>query len=373
MIRSIAAIARGPGTDFTVEQVIVDRPRADEVRVRIVGVGICHTDLVFRDGGLLPMPAVLGHEGSGIVESVGASVTKVVPGDRVVLSFRSCGACVNCYERQPAYCSQFSALNVSGRRTDGSCSIHAEDGSELSCNFFGQSTFAGYALTYERNVVKVPPGAPLELLGPLGCGVQTGAGATMRALACQAGSSLLIIGAGPVGMSALLGAVVQDCATIIVSDPVKARRELARELGATHVIDPTVTELAAAVRAITPNGVNYAFDTSGRADVIATAIQSLAARGAIGLVGMPNDPATMLSAHILTLIGLGVTIRGIVEGDSDPDEFIPQLIELSMAGKFPIERLITTYPLRDINRAVADQTSGKCLKAVLLTESVQTA
>lgn len=195
----------------------------------------------------------------------------------------------------------------------------------------------------------------------------------MRALACRTGSSLLIVGAGPVGMSALLGAVIQGCTTIIVSDPLRARRELARDLGATHVIDPTVTELSAAVRAITPTGVNYAFDTSGRADVIATAIQSLAARGAIGLVGMPNDPATPLSAPMLTIIGLGATIRGIVEGDSDPDEFIPQLIELSTAGKFPLERLITTYPLSDINRAVADQTSGKCLKAVLLTEPGQTA
>jgi aryl-alcohol dehydrogenase len=336
-IRSFAAIARGPGSEFSVGQVIVDRPASDEVRVRIVGVGICHTDLAYRDGGLLPMPAVLGHEGSGIVESVGTSVTKVVPGDRVIMSFRSCGICANCYEGHPAYCSEFSSLNVSGRRTDGSCSIHAADGAQLSCNFFGQSSFADYALTYERNVVKVPRDAPLELLGPLGCGVQTGAGATMRALACRAGSSLLIVGAGPVGMSALLGAVVQGCATIIVSEPMQARRELARQLGATHVIDPTVTELSEAVRAITPNGVNYAFDTSGRADVISSAIKSLAVRGAIGLVGMPNDPAALLSAHMLTVIGLGVTIKGIVEGDSDPDEFIPQLIELSTAGKFPLQ------------------------------------
>ena len=148
------------------------------------------------------------------------------------------------------------------------------------------------------------------------------------------------------------------------------RRELARQLGATHVIDPTVTELSQAVRAITPNGVNYAFDSSGRADVISSAIKSLAARGAIGLVGIPNDPAALLSAHMLTVIGLGLTIKGIVEGDSDPDEFIPQLIELSTGGKFPLQKLITTYPMRDINRAVSDQTSGKCLKAVLLTEAL---
>jgi aryl-alcohol dehydrogenase len=168
----------------------------------------------------------------------------------------------------------------------------------------------------------------------------------------------------------MLGAVIQGCATIIVSEPMESRRKLALTLGATHVIDPNaVGNVPAAVRAILQGGVNYAFDSTARASVIADGINSLARRGAIGLVGMPDDPNALLSANMNLIVGLGATIRGIVEGDSNPDEFIPQLVDLFMAGKFPVDKLITTYPMRDINRAVADQISGKCVKAVLLPDS----
>jgi aryl-alcohol dehydrogenase len=371
-VQTLAAVFRRPGADFEFELVELDQPRADEVLLRVVGVGVCHTDVVFRDMHESPLllPAVLGHEGAGIVESVGAAVKKVKPGDRVVMTFRSCGVCSTCKRGEPSYCVEFIPMNLMGRRLDGSCAVHDRGGADVGSNFFAQSSFSQYALAYERNLVKVPDNAPLELLGPLGCGVQTGAGATMRALACRRGSSILILGGGAVGLSAMLGAVIQGCTTIIVSEPLESRRKLALTLGATHVINPnTVGDVPAAVRAILRGGVNYAFDSTARAPVIADGINSLARRGAIGLVGMPDDPNALLSANMNLIVGLGATIRGIVEGDSNPDEFIPQLVDLFMAGKFPVDKLITTYPMRDINRAVADQISGKCVKAVLLPDS----
>ncbi len=366
-MKTLAAIVRENGSHFQIEEVDLEDPRDDEVLVKIVGVGVCHTDLVFREGAYLSMPAVLGHEGAGIVERVGSAVTKVAPGDRVVLTFRSCGECTNCRHGQPAYCAQFGALNARGRRPDGSCAIHGDGGEELGCNFFGQSSFSQHALAYERNLVKVRTDAQLEMLGPLGCGVQTGAGGTMRTLACRAGSSILILGAGAVGMSALLGAVVQGCTTIIVSEPLESRRQLALELGATHVIDSRAGDLPLAVRAIVPGGVNYAFDTSGRGEVIVDAILSLATLGSIALVGIPEQRGSLLSVSMETIVARGLTIRGVVEGDSDPDTFIPQLIDLWLAGRFPMDRIISVYPLSDINEAVEDQLAGRCIKAVLLT------
>jgi aryl-alcohol dehydrogenase len=371
-MQTLAAVFRRPRADFELELVELDQPREDEVLLRVVGVGVCHTDVVFRDMHESPLllPAVLGHEGAGIVEKVGAAVKKVKAGDRVVMTFRSCGVCTLCKGGEPAYCAEFMAMNLTGRRLDGSCAFHNLAGAEIGSNFFAQSSFSQYALAYERNLVKVPDTAPLQLLGPLGCGVQTGAGATMRALACRRGSSILILGGGAVGLSALLGAVIQGCATIIVSEPMESRRKLALTLGATHVIDPNeVGEVPAAVRAILPDGVNYAFDSTARAVVIADGINSLARRGAIGLVGMPDDPNALLSANMNRIVGLGATIRGIVEGDSNPDEFIPQLVDLFVSGEFPFDKLITTYPMSDINRAVADQVSGKCVKAVLLPDA----
>ena len=368
-MRTLAALAQAPHQDFTLEEVELDAPRNDEILVRIHGVGLCHTDLAVRDQHLpLPLPAVLGHEGAGVVEAVGAAVTKVRPGDRVALTFRSCGACEPCLRDEPAYCVQLNALNFGCRRTDGSATVH-RDGQALTASFFGQSSFAERALAYERNVVKVPDGVPLALMGPLGCGVQTGAGAIMRSLACRAGSTVLVVGGGSVGLSGVLGAVVQGCKTIIVSEPEARRRTLAQELGATHVIDPTTRDLAAAVRAILPDGVDYVLDTTARPDVVLAAISTLSVHGAIGLAGVPSDPAATLTLPMF--VEAKITIRWIIEGDSDPDVFIPQLIELYRAGRFPFDKLIRTYPLREINQAVRDQHDGVTVKAVLLTDAAE--
>jgi aryl-alcohol dehydrogenase len=361
-----AAVARAPGSPSNIEEVELDDPRGDEILVRIFGVGICHTDLVFKLGAVFPLPAVLGHEGSGIVERVGASITKVRPGDRVIITFRSCGQCQRCREGDAAYCRIMPMLNYFGTRTDGSKALH-KGNEEIASNFFGQSSFASYCLTYERNVVKVPRDMPLELVGPLGCGVQTGVGSVMRSLSCKTGSSILILGGGAVGLSAVMGAVIQKCSTIIVLEPQAARSTLAKELGATHTIDPRgLRDFATAVRAILPDGVDYAFDTTGIPTVLRTTMGCLGSHAVFGIVGL-CPPGTPTPGDLTTLIVRGHTIKGIIEGDSDPDVFIPQLFDLYCNGLLPFDKLIRTYPLSRINEAIADQERGDCVKAVLLT------
>lgn len=360
-----AAVARAPQTDFSIEDVELDEPRADEVLVRVVGVGICHTDLISRDQHIpVPLPAVLGHEASGVVERVGAKVKKVQAGDHVVLSFLSCGHCERCAHDEPSYCHQFAPLNFPGMRPDGSTSIRIGD-TPVSGRFFGQSSFATHALAHERNVVKVDREAPLHLLGPLGCGFQTGAGAIMRSLACTAGSSVAIFGCGAVGVAAVMGAVVQQCRTIIVVEPQASRRQLALELGATHVIDPMAGDSGAAIRAIVPNGVNYAFDNTGIPAVVQTALGALAMHGALGVVAAAT-PESTISVNLTAAVLGGVVIKGILEGDSNPDELIPALVAHYRAKRFPLEKVIKTFPLREINAAVEAQHRGECIKAVLL-------
>ena len=362
-----AALAKVAGADFTIETVELDDPRPDEILVRIAAVGVCHTDIVAREGSFpFALPAVLGHEGAGVVEAVGSAVTRFAPGDRVAITFRSCGTCDRCRSGDPAYCYTMPALNYIGMRPDGSKALK-QDETAVSSNFFGQSSFATYALAYERNVLKLPADIPFEIAAPLGCGVQTGAGGVMLALAAKKGSSLLILGGGAVGLSAVMGAAIQGCGTIIVLEPHAARRELAKELGATHAIDPAAApDLAAAVRAILPHGVDYAFDTTGRPEILAATMACLAPKGVFGIVGIPpaETPMPGMLGNVLTF---GQTVRGIIEGDSDPDVFIPELVAHWRAGRLPLEKLVKTYPFAEINAAIAAQHHGDCVKVVLTT------
>jgi len=362
-----AAVARDPDHDFTIEVLALDEPRDDEILVRVSAVGICHTDLVVKRDSSDQAPVVLGHEGAGTVVKVGEAVTKVKVGDKVALSFRSCGHCRQCATGHPAYCDDMIALNFSGLRTDGSKSLRDVRGA-IAGNFFGQSSFASFCLAYERNTVVVPGDMPMELLAPLGCGVQTGAGAVMRELACKVGTSILVTGGGAVGLSAVMGAVIQGCKIIVVLEVQSERRLLAQKLGATHVIDPGAElNIAQAVRRVCPAGVDYALDTTGLANVQSAAIDALARRGTLGLVAI-SPPETPMPGSLMTFMAAGQRIQGIVEGDSDPQTFIPELISLYRAGRFPIDKLVRTYPLTDINRAIRDQRNGSCTKAVLLTD-----
>lgn len=365
-MKTQAAVAYTGQPGFKYETVEIEAPRADEILVRVLGVGLCHTDLVFSSGAApYPFPAVFGHEGSGVVEAVGADVTKVKAGDSVLITFRSCGACDRCGTGDAAYCRTMPLLNYTGRRTDGTSAISNEAG-PVSSNFFGQSSFAGHAITYERNVVKVDPSLPVEIMGPLGCGIQTGAGAVMRSLAAKEGSAFLVTGGGSVGLSAVMGAKIQGCATIILVEPMESRRKLAMELGATHCIDPTATaDVPAAVRAIAPMGVDNALDTTGIPAVQAAALACLGSKATLGLVGV-SAPGTPMPGDVNTVMTFGQAVKGIIEGDSDPDEFIPELIEHFKAGRLPFDKLVNKYRLSEINEAIAAQHHGDCVKAVLI-------
>jgi aryl-alcohol dehydrogenase len=363
-----AAVLEGLGQDFVLQELTLDDPAPDEVIIEIAGVGVCHTDLAVQHGHLpFPFPGVVGHEGSGTVVAVGADVRKVAVGDRVAATFNTCGTCTPCRSGRPSYCAEFMPRNFSGVRPDGSSTLHLGE-TAYGSYFFGQSTFGTHAIARERNVVKVAEGLDLALAGPLGCGIQTGAGAVMRSMGCQPGSSLLVTGGGSVGLSGVLGAVVRELATIIVVEPIERRRALALELGATHVIDPADGPVAEQVRAILPEGVDYALDTTAADAVILEVVACLAQLGTLGMVGVPSNPESVLSVSLIEMQLRGLRFMGIVEGDSDPDTFIPELVDLHLAGRFPFDRLITTMPFAKINDAVAAQTGGEAVKVVLVHE-----
>jgi aryl-alcohol dehydrogenase len=358
-----AAVIFEPSGRFSLEKLELDDPKDNEVLVRIVGSGICHTDLAGRDQHLpIPLPSVFGHEGAGVVEKVGKSVSKVVPGDHVTLSWMCCGGCGSCKAGKDPYCENFLALNFSGARPDGTTTLKKGD-EVVHGNFFGQSAFADYALADERNVVKVSKDVPLEILGPMGCGVMTGAGAVINSLKASAGTSIAIFGAGTVGMSAVMGAVVCGCTKIIAVDIHAERLELARELGATHVVNAGQGDVVEAVKEITGGGPNFSLECVGNPAVFRQAVDVLPLLGVCGLCGVVA-PGTEVSLN-MDLIMNGRTVRGVIEGDAIPDLFIPKLIELYSQGRFPFDRLITFYPFGDINRAVEDMEKGLVVKPIL--------
>ena len=368
MITCTAAVARAPDADFTIETLSLEGPRAGEVLVKIAGVGLCHTDLVFRDQvAAFAKPAVLGHEGSGVIEAVGEGVTGLKVGDKVVVGFSSCGACPRCAEKLPTYCLHFPPLNYAGMRLEDGSTAFSKNGERVSSHFFGQSSFATHAVTRVGNVVKVDgkTALPLELLGPLGCGLMTGAGAVMNSMDCKPGSTLAVFGGGPVGLAAVMAGKIRGCSTIILIEPIAERRKIGSELGATHTIDPAAGPVADAIRAILPVGVDAVLDTSGVVAVIEAGLASLSPHGVIGMVGVPKDAAASVTFNIGQVMTFGHRIIGIIEGDSVPQDFIPELLAHHAAGRFPFDRLIKTFPLAQINEAVAAQARGECIKVVL--------
>lgn len=364
-MRVTAAVARDEGHPFRLEELDLDDPRPDEVLVEVHAVGLCHADISVRDQSIpvpVPLPAVLGHEGAGVVVRVGSNVAKVKPGDKVVMSFACCGECTYCAKGQPAYCLEWLARNVSGSRPDGSNALHGEGA--MHGFFFSQSSFATHAIATECNVVKLDDDANLDVAGPLGCGIQTGAGAVINRLRPEAGSSLAVFGVGSVGMAAVMAAKLVGCTTIIAVDIHADRLGLASELGATHLIDGTRINPISAIQKLTDVGVSYTVDTTAVPEVARQAVDSLAPLGTCAILGV-GPAGTELSLDMTNLLLPGRTVAGVTEGDSRPNEFIPQLLNLYRQGRFPIDRLIERYALSDINKAIDDVESGKCLKAVL--------
>jgi aryl-alcohol dehydrogenase len=358
-----AAVLRTGNGPFTVETLEVAEPRANEVLVRMAAAGMCHTDLLSRE---LPPeffagPQVYGHEGAGIVEAVGADVTSVVPGDHVVLSFNSCGACPACAKGRLPYCFNFSLHNMSGGRPDGTSAFTDAAGNRVGSHYFGQSSFASHTVVAQQSVVKVDASYDLASLGPLGCGIQTGAGAVMNTLAVEAGASLVVTGAGALGLSAVMAAQVVGAGTIIAVDRHANRLELARRFGATHAISGSPAEITAQIYAITGGGTDYAFDTTGNAAIVRASHDALNTIGTLALAGVGFGE---LSLNFISMIS-GRTITGVMEGDSTPSEFIPLLARLNADGKFPFHELITRFPIDQINEAEAASASGAVIKPVL--------
>lgn len=367
-----AAVVREARTPFTLEDLEIAEPRAGEILVRLHGTGICHTDLVCRDGFPVPMPMVLGHEGAGIVEALGAGVTHLKVGDAVVMSFASCGSCANCATHEPAYCFSFFPLNFAGQRLEDGSTPLRNGAEKVYGHFFDQSSFASLAITRAASAVKVDADLPLHLLGPLGCGIQTGAGAVMNSLKLQAGQGLVVFGGGAVGLSAVMMAKHLGAAHIVVVEPNASRRTLAIELGATAVINPTAGEdVVAAIKAATGGGVARALDTTGIPAVIGQAAETLLANGLLGLLGVSPMEAA-LPVSIMSLVMRGAGIKAIFEGDSNPQVFIPQLIQLYRDGLFPFDKLIKTFPFEQINDATRASEDGSVVKPVVVFNLTQT-
>ncbi|MEU5340158.1 MULTISPECIES: NAD(P)-dependent alcohol dehydrogenase [unclassified Streptomyces] len=360
-----AAVVESGGAPFTLADVELDEPRAHEVLVRIVAAGLCHTDLGVASGGLpFPLPGVLGHEGAGIVEAVGPDVAGVEPGDHVVLSFTSCGSCRNCRDGHPAYCATWLPLNLlGGRRADGSATI-SRDGAPLGGHFFGQSSFAERALVDERSLVKVDRDIPLESLAPLGCGVQTGVGAVWNVLEPRTGDTIVILGAGAVGLSAVMAAALTPATTVIAIDKVVERLELARELGATHTVNANEADIVEAVQLITSGaGADGVVETTGNVIVLRKGVDALAARGTAVIVGAPPF-GSEVALDVNGMLG-GKRLVGLTLGDQETQTAIPALVKLVREGRLPLERLISTYAFEDIGQAVQDMSAGKTIKPVL--------
>lgn len=349
-----AAVLREKGGPLKIESLEMESPRDDEVLVRIVATGICRTDIDIIDEWDSPeMPAVLGHEGTGVVIKAGKTVKSVAPGDHIILSYQSCGRCPQCQRGRPWECRYLYEVNFGFKRPDGS---NAFQRSGVRGHFFGQSSFATHSLATERNIVKIPRALPLDILSPLGCGIQTGAGAVMNTLAVPEGASIAVFGTGSVGLAAIMAARIVGANPIIGVDIHPGRLDLALELGATHVIDNRQEDIDSRIDGITGSGVDYVMEITGDPGMLRTAIDVLKPGGTVALFTGESGPGHLPE---------GRRAISVVQGSSVPQIFIPRLIELWQEGLFPFDRLEKFYDFADINQAIADAKRGDTVKPVL--------
>ena len=349
-----AAVLRKKGGPLKIESLELEGPREDEILVRIVASGICHTDIDICDTwDSADTPAVLGHEGAGVVEEVGKRVKGIAQGEHVVLSYQSCGNCRQCRRGHPTECERFYDLNFGFERLDGSNALYR---SHVRGHFFGQSSFATHALVTKRNLVNVPKDLPLEILAPLGCGLQTGAGTVLNSLKVPKGASIAIFGTGAVGLAAVMAARIVGANPIFGVDLKPNRLQLALELGATHVIDNRHEDVASSITDITGSGVDYVVETTGDRKMHRLAVNVLNPHGTVALLTGESGTGSLPK---------GRKTLGIIQGDAVPQHFIPILIALYRAGKFPFDRLIKFYDFSDINKAIAESKQGDTIKPVL--------
>lgn len=360
--KATAAVIRETTGQFSLETVELDDPRNDEILVRIEASGVCHTDAKAKER--VPMPAVLGHEGTGVVEAVGSAVNRVKPGDRVIISYPSCGTCPNCVEGQAYICDHAFPLSFAGTRLDGSKTITL-NGESISSAFFQQSSFSTHSLTLERDVVPVKGDHSPEMLAAIPCGVLTGAGAVLNTFKAGPKNGLVVFGAGAVGLSAVMTGHLAGVSPLIAIDIIEDRLNLALELGATHTLNAGQGDIADRIREIAPRGVDFSLETSSNGQAFIDAIDSLCMGGQCGFVTAPNlDEKTPFSPQLI--IHRAASVRFVVLGSGMPNTFLPRIMELNQQGLFPYDRLIKTYDFSDINKAFEDSHDGVAIKPVLL-------
>ncbi|MBM4203149.1 MAG: NAD(P)-dependent alcohol dehydrogenase [Gammaproteobacteria bacterium] len=358
-----AAVALSPDLPFTLRELELEAPQPDEILVRIVATGICHTDISVKNQSVkLPLPMVLGHEGAGVVEAVGSAVTHLQPGDHVVMAGDSCGYCNKCQQSLPFYCDEFVTRNLTGWRRDGTSPLQLRC-EPLRGRFVGQSSFATHSVVPARAAIRIDKDLPLELMGPLGCGLTTGAGTVLNALRPRPGSSIAVFGCGTVGLAAVMGARLAGSHKIIVIDPMASRREMALSVGATEAIDPATEDVVGQILASTRGGADFSVECSGVASVIPQAIACLGRPGMCAQVGAP--PGGTIMPVDMDHLGFGRGIKGVVMGDANPQTFVPYLAALWRDGRLPFDRFVRYYPLNEINTAIADASKGDVIKPIL--------
>lgn len=355
-----AAVLFEPRTPLSVEEVSLEEPGPGEVKVRLAATGVCHTDVHRQEGNIGgPLPVVLGHEGAGIVEAVGPGVRSVAPGDHVVLYvIPSCGLCEFCLKGQPYWCSEHTRSLPYGTLITGAHRL-SRAGQPLN-HFFGQSSFAEYAVVAERTAVKVRPDAPLDAICLLACGASTGIGAVLHAVGGDLAARVAIFGCGGVGQSAILAAKLLHAGAIIAVDLLENKLAMARDLGATETINSTVSDPVQAIRDLTGGGADYSFELIGSPDAATQALSSVRTGGKTVLVGGPG------SLTIPAGVTRGKNLIWTTGGNIVPGTQIPRLVELYMSGALPLDRLITrAYPLDGINDAFAAMKTGEVARSVI--------
>lgn len=361
-----AAVLHEVNTPYSIETLELSEIRDDEVLVKIVASGMCHSDDVVKKGYQeYGMPIVLGHEGSGIIEKVGGNVTEYEVGDHVVISFAYCGHCDNCLTGTPASCDEWNHMNMYGKRDDNTHYFAKEDGTGVT-RFFGQSSFATYSIVNTSSLTKVDKSIDLRLVGPLGCGFLTGSGTVFNGLKPEPGSTIAIFGTGAVGLAAMMAAKISGCSKVIAVDIHANRLSLSKELGATHTINSKEVDLKEAIMELTDGrGVNYSVDTTGVNPVVRSAIEVLAVGGTIAPVAASQN---MEINTIADFTMFNRKLVGVLMGQAIPQLSIKQLIEFYKADKFAFNKLVKFYKLEDINEAAEESLSGAVIKPVLVID-----
>jgi S-(hydroxymethyl)glutathione dehydrogenase/alcohol dehydrogenase len=360
-----AAVLDEIGGELVVQDVRLAAPGHGEVRVRIAASGVCHSDWNAVSGlSPSPLPAVLGHEGAGVVEVVGADVTSVSVGDHVVLSWLpSCGTCRRCIEGRPSLC-EVATTHMGGTLPDGDTRLSRGD---MPINHYSYlSTFARHAVVAERSCIVIPPGTDLEVAALVGCGVMTGIGAVIHRAKVAPGSSVAVFGAGGVGLSAIMGASLAGAGTIIAVEPIESKRALAVSLGATVALDGNDPDLVEKLVLHSAGGLDYAFEAAGLTRLTELAFAATRAGGMIVNIGIPPLSATVTLPGP-ELVRSEKVVTGSLYGSSRPQIDMPMILRLHAEGRLPLERLVARrYPLEDVNVAFEDMQRGEVARGILL-------